>query len=175
MSARRPGRIRIAEAGAFDQAAVLSQPIGRPIDDSSHRHWCQIATSPVAASGTTSGSWWTKWIGRTSSIIGAPISSTKASCRQIRLIDKIDNTTNALSTLRDDVEQLPDAAIRGRDRPMPPDRDKCECSTRRIYALFRIAFVLAVTTTACAPVPCASGYSDPNWCRHPSGGGGGGG
>jgi hypothetical protein len=43
-----------------------------------------------------------------------------------------------------------------------------------IFALFAIAFALAGTTTACAPIPCPAGYADPDWCNHFRGGGGGG-
>jgi hypothetical protein len=42
-------------------------------------------------------------------------------------------------------------------------------SSSRMFTLIAIAFVLAVTMMACAPIPCASGYADPNWCRHFSG------
>jgi hypothetical protein len=40
---------------------------------------------------------------------------------------------------------------------------------------FLVALGFTLTTTSCAPIPCASGYADPNWCRHFSGGGGDGG
>lgn len=47
-------------------------------------------------------------------------------------------------------------------------------STGWISALFVIGFALAGSATACAPVPCPSGYADPDWCNHFRGGGGGG-
>jgi hypothetical protein len=96
----------------------------------------------------------------------APISSTKAIMPAVWLVDKINNTTNALSTLRADTEQFPDAAIRVRDRPMPSDGNERGCSTSRISVLFIIAFALAVTAAACDPAPCPSGYPDPDWCKH---------
>jgi hypothetical protein len=43
----------------------------------------------------------------------------------------------------------------------------------RILALFSISFVFALTTTACAPLPCPAGYADPNWCHDEFIGGGG--
>jgi hypothetical protein len=39
-------------------------------------------------------------------------------------------------------------------------------SIRRVLASFAIAFALAGTATACAPIPCPTGYADPNWCNH---------
>jgi hypothetical protein len=44
---------------------------------------------------------------------------------------------------------------------------------RWVFALFAIAFALAFTATACAPIPCPAGYADPDWCNHFRGGGGG--
>jgi hypothetical protein len=35
-------------------------------------------------------------------------------------------------------------------------------SVSRMSALF--AFVSGVTVSACAPIPCAPGYGDSNWC-----------
>jgi hypothetical protein len=43
----------------------------------------------------------------------------------------------------------------------------------RTSALFAIALASAVTATACSPIPCPSGYADPNWCTRNYGGGGG--
>jgi hypothetical protein len=34
------------------------------------------------------------------------------------------------------------------------------------FALFAVVFVLAATAAACAPIPCPSGYADPDWCKH---------
>jgi hypothetical protein len=39
--------------------------------------------------------------------------------------------------------------------------------------LLTAAFVLVMSTTSCAPIPCAGGYADPNWCLRRAGGGGG--
>jgi hypothetical protein len=44
----------------------------------------------------------------------------------------------------------------------------------RLIALLSITFALGLTATACAPIPCASGYSDPDWCTRRAPGGGGG-
>lgn len=43
----------------------------------------------------------------------------------------------------------------------------------RVVVLFCIICVLAVAISACAPIPCQSGYADPNWCRDQFVGGGG--
>lgn len=37
------------------------------------------------------------------------------------------------------------------------------------------ASILVMATTSCAPIPCAAGYADPNWCRYHYGVGGDGG
>jgi hypothetical protein len=47
----------------------------------------------------------------------APISVNNAVILVDWLVDKTNNTTNALSTIRADAERLPDAAIRVRNRP----------------------------------------------------------
>jgi hypothetical protein len=45
------------------------------------------------------------------------------------------------------------------------------------FALLSLACALGITATACAPIPCPSGYLDPDWClrKVPGGGGGSGG
>jgi hypothetical protein len=47
----------------------------------------------------------------------------------------------------------------------PGDRTEIRSgiSVSRMFALF--AFVLGVAVSACAPIPCAPGYGDPNWCH----------
>jgi hypothetical protein len=44
---------------------------------------------------------------------------------------------------------------------------------RALTLSFWIACASAITVTSCAPIPCPSGYADPNWCRHSGGGGDG--
>jgi len=42
-----------------------------------------------------------------------------------------------------------------------------------LCSLLAAASVLATATISCTPIPCPSGYADPNWCQHRGGGGGG--
>jgi hypothetical protein len=42
-----------------------------------------------------------------------------------------------------------------------------------LFSLLATALILAMATTSCAPIPCASGYPDPHWCEHHSSGGDG--
>jgi hypothetical protein len=37
-----------------------------------------------------------------------------------------------------------------------------------------VAASVLLTTISCTPIPCPSGYEDPNWCQRRGGGGGGG-
>jgi hypothetical protein len=51
----------------------------------------------------------------------------------------------------------------------------CKTSISRTSASIAIALALATTAAACSPIPCPSGYADPDWCKHYSGGDGSGG
>jgi hypothetical protein len=42
----------------------------------------------------------------------------------------------------------------------------------RIFGILALALACAITASACAPIPCPSGYADPDWCRHFRGAGG---
>ena len=42
-----------------------------------------------------------------------------------------------------------------------------------LLTFLAVAFVLVMATISCAPIPCPSGYEDPNWCQRRGGGGGG--
>lgn len=85
--------------------------------------------------------------------------------RVVGLIDRTRGVTDALSTLLANVEQSLQASIRAKD---------LQCPIGRMFRLFSLIFALALAATACAPIPCQSGYADPNWCRDESAGGGGG-
>jgi hypothetical protein len=61
--------------------------------------------------------------------------------------------------------------VSGNEREWGPDFGKN--FTSLILAVLSLAFTLAVTTTACAPLPCPGGYADPNWCHDEFIGGGG--
>jgi hypothetical protein len=45
-------------------------------------------------------------------------------------------------------------------------------SMHRIFGILALALACAITASACAPIPCPSGYADPDWCRHFRGAGG---
>ncbi|HET6308513.1 MAG TPA: hypothetical protein VFG12_15090 [Rhodopila sp.] len=63
---------------------------------------------------------------------------------------------------------------------MSGDRDKHESMAslwkhfaRRIGTVLAVTSVMAVSASACAPIPCGGGYADPNWCHDEFVGGGG--
>jgi hypothetical protein len=64
------------------------------------------------------------------------------------------------------------AVVAPQQRVVHPEADS-KNSIGRTSALFAIALASAVAATACSPIPCPSGYADPNWCQRNYGGGGG--